>query len=388
MSRFYSLNEIDKIKDVQYHIIYGERSNGKSYAINKRAIDNFFNSDGVEQIAIMKRYAEDMKSDVCSTVFTPLDNYILEKYDHKIKFYQSKWWVYHKDSDGKMSDCRVLGHAFAISNCDRYKMAQFPQVTIISFEEFMSVKAIYLQDEINLFINIVSTIVRDRLNVKIYLLGNAISKYSPYSEALGVRLHRLNKGEIVVKEYKDKKGRRTKFAIQRTENVDVFDKEENTEGIVYNIFGNSGVGNMITTGDFETHNYNRHICGVTFSESLKIIPKGKYRIINNDDRINILIKYEDYFYSIYRVLYNGEIVFAFREINKKQVTNKKYQYIINNKKHFNGIINIVNINTYSDKFIDGILDEILHAYKQDKFIFLNNDNGEDVNSAFNMAMIR
>jgi hypothetical protein len=62
--------------------------------------------------------------------------------------------------------------------------------------------------------------------------------------------------------------------------------------------------------------------------------------------------------------------------------------MINNKKHYEGIINIVNINTYSDKVVDVLLDEILHAYKQDKFIFLNNDNGADVNSAFNLVMNR
>lgn len=386
MSKFYSLDEIDKINDVQYHIIYGERSNGKSYALGKRALDNFFKYG--EEFVICKRYEEDMKTKVCSTMLIPLYDYVLENYDHHIKYYQGRWWAYHKDTEGKMIDCKVIGYALSISTSDRIKGSQYPNVTTIIFEEFMSQNALYLPDEVNLFINVVSTIVRNRTNVKVYLLGNAISKHSPYADALSIRLHRLTKGEIIVKEYKDKKGRRTKFAIQRTENVDVFDTEENTKGIVYNVFGNSGVGNMITTGDFETHNYNKHICGVTFSENIKKVPKGKYRIVNNKDRINVLIKYEDYIYSIYRIVNNNEIVFAFREINKKQINSFKYQYIINNKKHYEGLINIVNLNTYSDKIIDNLLDEILHAYKQDKFIFLNNDNGEDVNSAFNIVLNR
>jgi hypothetical protein len=384
--KWYSLDKIHKIPDVQYYMIFGERSNGKSYAVNKNSVDNFFTRG--EEFIICKRFDEDMKAKVCSTVFKPLEDYILEKYEHKVKFYQSAWWAYHKDSDGKLAECKPMGYALSVNTSDRIKMSQYPNVTTISFEEFMSQSALYLPDEVNLFINIVSTVVRNRTNVKIYLLGNAICKHNPYSDALEIKLHRMHKGEIITREYKDNKGRRTKFAIERTENVDVFDTKENTKGIVYNMFGKSGVGNMITTGDFETHNYNKHICGVTFSENIKDVPKGKYRIVSNKDRINILIKYEDYYYSIYRVVNNNEVVYAFREIDKLTINPMRFNYIINNKQYFKGIINIINLNTYSDKIIDWLLDEILHALKQDKFIFLNNDNGEDVNNAFRIVTNR
>lgn len=384
MIKYYSLEDIHKIKNVQYYMIYGERSNGKSYAVDKEMIDNFFNKG--EEFVICKRYDEDMKTKVCSTMLTHLDDYVKDNYGYYMKYYQGRWWAYPTDSDGKMVDCITMGYSLAINQSDRIKGSQFPKVTTILFEEFMSQSATYLPDEVNLFLQVVSTIVRGRTNVRVYLLGNAISKHSPYSTALGIRLHRLNKGEIIVQEYKDKKGRRTKFAIERTENVDVFDSDENVNNVVYNVFGNSGVGNMITTGDFETHNYNRDICGVTFDECINELPYGNYKIVNRKDRTEILIKYEDYFYSVYRTVNNDEIVFAFREIDHSNVTSKHYRYIINNKKHFPNIINIINLNTYSDKIIDGLLDEMLHAYKQDKFIFLNNDNGEDVNSAFNIVL--
>jgi len=382
-SGFYNLDEMDRIEDVQYNIIFGERSNGKSYSVNKRCLDNFFIKG--EEFVICKRWEEDMKSKTCSTVFTPLSDYVLKEYNHKMKFYHGSWWAYPNGSDGKMVDCIVMGYALSINNSDRIKMSQYPKVTVISFEEFMSQSALYLQDEVNLFINVVSTIVRNRTNIKIYLLGNAICKHSPYSDALGIKLHRMHKGEIIVKEYKDKKERRTKFAIQRTENVDVFDTKDNVKGVVYNMFGNSGVGNMITTGDFETHNYNTIICGVTFAEHIRKSLQGYYRIVKQNDRTPILLKYEDYYYCIYKIVYNNEIVFAFREIDKESINTKKYVYIINNKDHIKGIINIVNLNTYTDKIIDVLLDEILQAQKQDKFIFLNDDNGEDVTNAFNIA---
>lgn len=382
MSDWYSLDKMDSIEDVQYHVIFGERSNGKSYAVNMRCIDNFFKNG--EEFVICKRWDEDMKSKVCSTVFTPMAEYVSNEYNHKIKFYHGSWWAYPSGSDGKMVDCVLMGYALAINSSDRIKMSQYPKVTLISFEEFMSQSALYLPDEVNLFINVVSTIVRNRTNVKIYLLGNAICKHSPYSDALGTKLHRMHKGEIIVKEFKDKKERRTKFAIQRTENVDVFDSKDNVKGVVYNMFGDSGVGNMITTGDFETHNYNAVICGVTFAETF-IGDKSNYRIVKSNDRIPIILCYEDYYYCIYRIVNNNEIVFAFREIEKVSINTEKYAYIINSKVHIKGIVNIVNLNTYTDKIIDVLLDEILQSQKQDKFIFLNDDNGEDVTNAFNIV---
>jgi hypothetical protein len=151
MSKFYSLEEIKKILDVQYFMIFGERSNGKSYAVNKEFLDNFFKYG--EEFVICKRFADDMKSKVCSTVFTPLEEYILEEYEHKVKFYNGCWYAYHKNSDGKLNECKPMGYALSINTSDRIKMSQYPKVTGISFEEFMSQSALYLPDEVNLFLN-------------------------------------------------------------------------------------------------------------------------------------------------------------------------------------------------------------------------------------------
>lgn len=39
--RYYSLDKINK-KDCAYNLIIGERSNGKTYATLKQALENFF----------------------------------------------------------------------------------------------------------------------------------------------------------------------------------------------------------------------------------------------------------------------------------------------------------------------------------------------------------
>ena len=378
--KWYSLDNILKY-DAQYYIIYGERSNGKSYAVDKYIIDKFF-KDG-KQFGFVKRYEEDIKSKYMSEVFAPLEDYILEKYGHRLKFYRGQWLLYEDGLEGKISECKVFGYAFSLANVNRTKATSYPNIDTILFEEFMSIDTTYLSDEINLFLNLVSTIVRYRHNVKVFMLANAISKYSPYSEALGIRLHRIKKGQIVTKEYKDKKGFVTRFAIERSENVNVFDNSENKDKIVYNNFGNAGVGKMITSGEFETHSYPRRIGNVTLDE---LRENKDDEIIGKKHALPFVIRYEDYFYRIY--LYSKEkYILAFREIEESTISNKNTKYIINGTNFIKGIANITNLAYYDDENINRLINIIVACMRQKDFITLEDDDGENVVNAFRLSGI-
>ena len=378
--KWYSLDNILKY-DAQYYIIYGERSNGKSYAVDKYIIDKFF-KDG-KQFAFVKRYEEDIKSKYMSEVFAPLEDYILEKYGHRLKFYRGQWLLYEDGLEGKISECKVFGYAFSLANVNRTKATSYPNIDTILFEEFMSIDTTYLSDEINLFLNLVSTIVRYRHNVKVFMLANAISKYSPYSEALGIRLHRIKKGQIVTKEYKDKKGFVTRFAIERSENVNVFDNSENKDKIVYNNFGNAGVGKMITSGEFETHSYPRRIGNITLDE---LRENKDDKIIGKKHALPFVIRYEDYFYRIY--LYSKEkYILAFREIEESTISNKNTKYIINGTNFIKGIANITNLAYYDDENINRLINIIVACMRQKDFITLEDDDGENVVNAFRLSGI-
>ena len=56
--KFYNLKNI-LTKDAQYNIIFGERSNGKTYAVEKYAIERYAKTG--EQLAIVRRWDEDFK---------------------------------------------------------------------------------------------------------------------------------------------------------------------------------------------------------------------------------------------------------------------------------------------------------------------------------------
>ena len=140
--KWYSLDNILKY-DSQYYIIMGERSNGKTYAVCKYLIDQFFKHG--KQFAYVKRYEEDIKAKYMSEVFTHLEDYLLEEYHHRIKFYRGQWLVYEDGTDGKINECEVIGYAFSIVLVNRTKGTSYPKVDNILFEEFMSIDCNYFQ---------------------------------------------------------------------------------------------------------------------------------------------------------------------------------------------------------------------------------------------------
>lgn len=375
---WYSLDKILQ-HDVQYYMIFGERSNGKSYAVDKYMIDDYFQNGW--EFGLVKRFEEDIKAKYMENLFdNSLVEYIFDKYNHHLKFYRGKWLVYEDGQEGKINECKIFGHAFSLSNVNRTKATTYPNIRTILFEEFMSMNSSdYLDDELNLFLNLISTIVRYRHGLKIFMLANAISKHSPYSSALGIKLHRMKIGEILLKQFTDEKGFVTKFAIERSRNVDVFDNDMNENKIVYTNFGNSGVGKMIRSGEFETHAYKRRIGKVTFAEFKQ---SKKDKIVSRKNQLPIAIQFEDYYYKIY-IMEDGKFILAFREVDSLNIRDIKY--LINGLTFHEGIININNIAIYDDERINRALSIIVSCMRMKDFITLNDDDGENVVNAFRLS---
>ena len=61
--KFYDVRDTLKAyPNAHYYVIYGERSNGKTYAVCAEAIlENFIKSGFIEQGAIIRRYDEDFR---------------------------------------------------------------------------------------------------------------------------------------------------------------------------------------------------------------------------------------------------------------------------------------------------------------------------------------
>src|SRR5690606_4040116 len=92
-----------------------------------------------------------------------------------------------------------------LSDTEHNKSISYPRVEIIFFDEFIT-KHLYLNDEFILFMNTISTIVRQRTNVTIYMCGNTVDKYCPYFKEMGLNhVHKMEQGTIDVYRYGNSK---------------------------------------------------------------------------------------------------------------------------------------------------------------------------------------
>ena len=201
---YYSLKNILK-KNAVYNVIFGERSNGKTYATLKHGLEQYF-KDG-SQLAYIRRWKEDITGKRGQAVFSALvENNEIEKLsDGKftgVHYYTGKFFLCNYDNGKPIySDSDVLGFLFALTDVEHDKSTSYPKVNNIIFDEFLTNK-LYLPDEFVIFMNVISTIVRRRETVKIFMLGNTVNKYCPYFSEMGLNnIQTMEQGEIDLYSY-------------------------------------------------------------------------------------------------------------------------------------------------------------------------------------------
>ena len=201
---YYSLKNILK-KNAVYNVVFGERSNGKTYATLKHGLEQYF-KDG-SQLAYIRRWKEDITGKRGQAVFSALiENNEIEKLsDGKftgIHYYTGRFFLCNYDNGKPIySDSDVLGFLFALTDVEHDKSTSYPKVNNIIFDEFLTNK-LYLPDEFVTFMNVVSTIVRRRETVKIFMLGNTVNKYCPYFAEMGLNnIQTMEQGEIDLYQY-------------------------------------------------------------------------------------------------------------------------------------------------------------------------------------------
>lgn len=208
--KYYSLTNILK-KNAVYNVIIGERSNGKTYSVLKYALKQRIEHGG--QVAIVRRWKEDISGRRAADIWKSLiANDEVTKLSNGqwtgITYWAGKFYLCNYDKEGKPiynTDSDTLGYCFALSDTEHNKSISYPYITTILFDEFLT-KHVYLQDEFVLFMNTVSTIVRQRTNVKIFMLGNTVNKYCPYFQEMGLtHVLQMDQGTIDVYTYGDSK---------------------------------------------------------------------------------------------------------------------------------------------------------------------------------------
>lgn len=248
--KYYSLNKINK-KNATYNVIFGERSNGKTYATLKQALENYFENGS--QFAYIRRWSVDVQPKRMNNLFNAIieDGYLEKLSGGKFTaiFYRTgRFYLCTYNDKGKpiYNEEDIIGYAFSLSENEHNKANSYPRVTTIIFDEFLTNK-IYLPDEFMLFMNTVSTIVRQRTNVKIYMLGNTVNKFCPYFKEMGLtNILTMKQGSIDLYTYGDSK---LKVAVEYADSKKKFKKNN-----FYFAFNNPKL-KMITGGAWELNIY-------------------------------------------------------------------------------------------------------------------------------------
>ncbi len=247
---------LDRIKETgaQYNILYGKRSNGKTFAVLSVILNQWH--DTGKQGAIIRRTDEDFKGARGRVMWDAVtDEGLVEKYtEGKWQFvvYYAGGWYFARSAEDKKGQLKTeraglpFCYKFALNTMEHDKSTSYPDITTILFDEFIT-RSFYLPDEFILFQNTVSTIIRGRDDVTIYMLGNTVNKYSPYFAELGLtHILQMNPGDLDVYEYG--KDGELKVAVEYT------DTKADRPSDKYFAFDNPKL-KMITEGQWELDIY-------------------------------------------------------------------------------------------------------------------------------------
>lgn len=203
--KYYRLDKILK-ENAHYNIIFGERSNGKTYACLEYSISNYITKG--EQLALIRRNKEDFRGKRGQQMFDSLvSNNVITKLSkgewNNIYYWSGRWYLRLIDETGEeiRRDSKPCAFAFALTDMEHDKSTSYPDVTTIVLDEFLT-RGYYLPDEFIIFCNVLSTIIRLRNNVKIFMLGNTVNKHCPYFKEMGLNnIKNMKQNEIDIYKY-------------------------------------------------------------------------------------------------------------------------------------------------------------------------------------------
>lgn len=346
--KFYRLKNILS-KEAQYNIIFGERSNGKTYSVLQYGLEDFCNRG--KQTAIIRRWSEDFKGKRAGTMYQALvENKEIERLTQgkwtDVYYYSGRWYLckYNEKMERTILE-KPIAYAFSLGSMEHDKSTSYPEIDTILFDEFLT-RTMYLPDEFVLFMNTLSTIIRHRKNVKIFMLGNTVNKYCPYFNEMGLRhIKDMKEGDIDLYTYGDSD---LKVAVEYCK-----PNKQGKESDTYFAFDNPKL-NMITGGSWEVNIYPH--CPI------KYVPKDikfTYFIIFDSEilQCEIIVKDNNNFTFIHRK------TSPIKDEEKDLIYSTEYRPLPNWKRKIN-------------KPTTDIEKKIAMYFAKDKVFYQDNDVGE------------
>lgn len=334
-------------KGATYSMVFGKRSNGKTHSALEYAL-NRWKQDG-STTAYIRRWKEDVTGARASQLLADFNamgkvKKITKIYDG-ITYYNRIQYFCNYDDNGKADKQLPFMYMFSLSDMEHDKSTQYPTVGTIIFDEFIS-RGGYFPDEFISFTNVLSTIIRDRTDVRIIMLGNTVNKFCPYFKEMGItRVNNMKQGSIDIYTYGNSD---LSVAVEYCgDNASEYDNNNH-----YFAFENPRL-KMITKGEWE----------------LPVFPHTSERILGKDILYSYFIEFNDR-------LFQGDIVNGsnglFMHIHEKTTPiknpDKDLIYTLDTKEGINYYKNILSPD-------NKVRQKIARFFATGKVFYSNNDVG-------------
>jgi hypothetical protein len=305
MGKYYDIHNLMKLseedKDIKYLISFGERSAGKSYSTACYIIENYVNKHKTSGIA--RRWDDDWGQNVAQTYFNSLvSNGEIKRITNgewdNVWYWSHKWYLckYDNEKEKLIKDEQPFAIAFSLSTWEKTKASQYPDMNLLVLEEFISNRYIGADNtEFQMFLNLISTLARDREDFRVILLGNSIAKYgNPYFICMDIekRVLKMKPGETVVfsNDYN-----RLKIACEFTDPP----KEGKKSDILFD-FIDSAAARQITSGEWQIEAHFASLPLGTRIKPMDVI--YKYFIVYRENilQADIILQGQNYYTFIHR----------------------------------------------------------------------------------------
>ena len=197
IQRYYDISNVLK-RNGNIVIIYGEKSNGKSYQVKHILSLEHYLETGMKFI-LMRRWQADITNLWIEQYFKDVDVKKLTngKYEFITVYRKVIYFGNYNEKKGVITKDEAIGYVISLSTEQHMSSASFLDVDTIIFEEFFE-RGCYIKDEPSRLMIFYNTVDRKRGITKLYCVGNTISKVTPYLKDWNLMkiVKNLHQGEI------------------------------------------------------------------------------------------------------------------------------------------------------------------------------------------------
>lgn len=194
----YNIDELEK-KGCLYNLIFGSRSDGKSYQVkHKMAVVKYVKTH--RRFILLRRWSEEIKPEKIEQYFSDVDVMTITegRYNCIVMFKKQLFFANYDFESGKTTRGEKIGYVMSLNAEQHYAGASYLDVDDIIFEEFFA-RTPYIGGEPDKLVNLWSTVDRKRYTTRIWMVGNSISRVCPYINDWGIHklITNMKQGEIV-----------------------------------------------------------------------------------------------------------------------------------------------------------------------------------------------